>query len=96
MKIKWILRLKNKITLTAVVAGVVALVYQALGWFGAVPAISEVEIINAAALLINLLVLLGVVVDPTTAGASDSDKAMGYDAPRPETDTEADEDEMEV
>ena len=33
-------------------------------------------------LIIELLVLLGVVVDPTTAGASDSQQAMNYEKPR--------------
>ena len=46
------------------------------------PAISENEVVEVVMLVIELLVLMGVVVDPTTAGASDSQQAMGYDKPR--------------
>ena len=81
MKINWKLRLQNKTTLVAIIAGLVALVYQILGWFGVAPQVSHDEILSAAATLINVLVLLGIVVDPTTNGLSDSDRAMNYDEP---------------
>lgn len=81
MKINWMLRLQNKTTLTAVIAAVAAFVYQILGIFGIVPAISQSEIINIAGLTINLLVSIGVVVDPTTSGASDSSAALDYSRP---------------
>ena len=35
-------------------------------------------------LLVNLLVALGVVVDPTTQGVGDSERAMGYTEPKGE------------
>ena len=76
MKIKWIKRLQNKATLTALAAGVVALIYQILGWRGVVPQISQEEVINALGTFVNLLVLLGIVVDPTTDGIGDSEKVL--------------------
>lgn len=76
MKIKWIKRLQNKATLTALAAGVVALIYQILGWCGVVPQISQEEVINALGTFVNLLVLLGIVVDPTTDGIGDSEKVL--------------------
>lgn len=82
MHINWKLRLKNKVTLTAIVLGVVGIAYKILAMLGIVPAISESEVIEVVLLVVELLVLLGVVVDPTTAGASDSQQAMGYDKPR--------------
>jgi phi LC3 family holin len=82
MDINWKLRFQNKATLTAIVLGVVALVYQILGLLGITPAVSENEIINIVGMVINLLVLLGVVVDPTTAGVGDSDLAKSYDQPK--------------
>lgn len=82
MQINWKLRLKNKVTLTAIILGVVGIAYKILAMLGIVPAISENEVVEVVLLVIELLVLLGVVVDPTTAGASDSQQAMSYDKPR--------------
>lgn len=84
MKINWSLRLKNKATLTAIILAVIALVYQVLGLFGVVPGISESQITEVAGMVINLLCLLGIVVDPTTSGVSDSNQAMEYSAPKKE------------
>mgnify|MGYP003508328761 CR=1 FL=1 len=81
MKINWALRFQNKVTLTAIVLGVVALIYQCLGMLGIAPTITQNEIIQVAAMVIDLLVLLGVVVDPTTAGVSDSERALNYSEP---------------
>lgn len=83
MNVNWKLRFKNKVTLTAIVLAVIALVYQVLGLCGVVPAISQDQIVNVAGMVINLLVLLGIVVDPTTEGASDSTQAMDYEIPKP-------------
>ena len=84
MKINWSLRLKNKTTLTAIILAVIALVYQVLGLFGVVPGISESQITEVAGMAINLLCLLGIVVDPTTSGVSDSNQAMAYSTPKKE------------
>ena len=81
MKINWKLRFQNKVTLTAIVLAVIALVYQILGICGIVPAVSQETIVQLAGAVINLLVLLGIVVDPTTDGISDSDRARGYESP---------------
>lgn len=82
MQINWKLRIKNKVTLTAIVLGVIGIVYKVLAMLGIVPPISENDVVEVVMLVIELLVLLGVVVDPTTAGASDSQQAMGYEQPR--------------
>jgi phi LC3 family holin len=81
MKINWKLRFQNKVTLTAIVLAVIALVYQILGIIGIVPAVSQETIVQLAGAVINLLVLLGIVVDPTTDGIGDSDRARGYESP---------------
>ena len=80
--INWILRFKNKTVLVALVAAVVAFVYQALGLFGIVPSVSSDQIIDVFGLLINVLVILGIVVDPTTEGVKDSALAQAYDSPK--------------
>jgi phi LC3 family holin len=82
MQINWKLRLKNKVTLTAIVLGVVGIAYKILAMLGIVPPISENDMVEVVLLVIELLVLLGVVVDPTTAGVGDSQQAMSYDKPR--------------
>lgn len=82
MQINWKLRIKNKVTLTAIVLGVIGIVYKVLAMLGIVPSISENDVVEVVMLVIELLVLLGVVVDPTTAGVSDSQQAMGYEKPR--------------
>lgn len=74
MKINWKLRFKNKATLAAIVATAILLAQQ-LG-FKLPDNINEVA--NTA---LTLLVLIGVVSDPTTSGLSDSAQALGYQEP---------------
>lgn len=82
MHINWKLRFRNKVTLTAIILGAVALIYQLLGLADIVPAVNESQIAQIAVMVIDLLVLLGVVVDPTTEGISDSAQALGYPVPK--------------
>ena len=82
MNINWKLRLQNKATLAALIATIVAFVYQVLGIFGVVPAISQDMVITGAGIVLNILVAIGVVVDPTTSGVNDSSQAMTYENPR--------------
>ena len=88
MKINWKLRLQNKTTLVTLIALCVTFVYQVLGLFGVVPSVSQSEVINTIGLLINILVVLGVVVDPTTDGIGDSNNALKYKTPKVNDDTE--------
>lgn len=74
MKINWKLRFKNKATLAAIVATTILLAQQ-LG-FKLPDNISDVA--NTA---LTLLVLIGVVNDPTTAGITDSKRALEYYEP---------------
>lgn len=74
MKINWKLRFKNKATLAAIVATAILLAQQ-LG-FKLPDNINDVA--NTA---LTLLVLVGVVSDPTTSGISDSKRALDYQEP---------------
>lgn len=94
MKINFKLRLKNKVTLVALVAVIVPFIYQVLGIFDIAPKISEGDVEQFLGLLINFLAILGVIVDPTTAGMKDTDLAMAYNKPRKETDVYPDEEVM--
>lgn len=82
MKINWKLRFQNKATLIAIVVQTVTLVYVVLGMFGIVPGIGEDQVKNLVYMLVELLCLLGIVVDPTTQGVADSAQAMGYTEPK--------------
>lgn len=81
MELNWKLRFKNKATLTALVATIVAVVYKCLTMFGVMPPVSENEIMEVVELVIYALVLMGIVVDPTTKGIGDSQRALGYNEP---------------
>lgn len=74
MKINWKLRFKNKATLAAIVATAILLAQQ-LG-FKLPDNINDVA--NTA---LTLLVLIGVISDPTTSGLSDSKRALDYQEP---------------
>jgi phi LC3 family holin len=82
MKIKWKLRFQNKAVLTALIATVATFVHQVLAIFEITPPVSESEIIECAGLVLNLLVALGVLTDPTTAGVNDSAQALEYEKPK--------------
>ena len=79
--INWKLRLQNKATLAAIISLVVAIVYRILDAVGVIPTFSKDFILEIAADILTLLGLLGVIVDPTTDGVSDSKRAMTYEQP---------------
>ncbi len=79
--INWKLRFKNKVTLTALIAAVVGFIYTLLTIFGVTPQVEQDSIMQLASLVIMLLCSLGVVVDPTTAGVTDSKQALSYTVP---------------
>ena len=79
------LRLKNKTTLIAIVASTVAFLYQILGILGVTVPVTKDQVIQVVGIIINLLVGLGILVDPTTAGVGDSTRAKGYETPYKET-----------
>lgn len=81
-KINWKLRIKNKTTLLALITCAIAFIYQVLGIFGVTTSISQDTIMQFAGLALNILVALGVLVDPTTQGIEDSVRALEYTEPK--------------
>ena len=81
MKINWKVRFKNKVFLTAFISLIVGFVYSMLGLFDIYPAITKSTILEIVSQILTFLGLIGVIVDPTTAGLGDSDRAMSYDEP---------------
>lgn len=80
--INWKLRLKNKATLLALLVTAVAFVYQILGMLDIVPSVSQDDVTSIITLVVNLLAMLGIVVDPTTSGITDSQQALEYSSPK--------------
>ena len=78
IKINFKARLKNKTFLISFSTLVIAFVYQAMAMLGVVPEVSENEVVSVLSIVINILACVGVVVDPTTDGVNDSDRAMTY------------------
>lgn len=81
MKINWKVRFKNGAWLVTFLSAIIAFIYQILSMFEIVPAISQENIIQVLMIIINLLVGLGVLIDPTTKGFKDSTRAMRYTEP---------------
>lgn len=81
MNINWILRLKNKTTLIALLTVVIAAVYNVLSILGITPDVTQDSVLNILGIVVSILAALGIVVDPTTSGVSDSEKAMEYTEP---------------
>ncbi len=78
IKINWKARFKNKAFLISFIALIISFVYKALEIFEIIPRISESELFDCISIVVNLFGLLGVVVDPTTKGLSDSERALTY------------------
>lgn len=81
MKINWKVRFKNKTWLTMFISLIVGFVFNILKMFDIVPAITESTIMTAVSQVLTFLGLIGVIVDPTTAGFDDSNRAMSYVEP---------------
>ena len=78
MQINWKIRLRNKTWLASVIALIVSFVYDLLAMLEVVPPLSEDWLMSLFQTILTLLTALGVVIDPTTDGAGDSDRAMNY------------------
>lgn len=89
MKMNWKVRFKNKTWLSMFISLVVGFVFNMLKMFDIVPVVTESLVMNIVGQVLTFLGLIGVLVDPTTAGLGDSERAMGYDEPW--QDGEADE-----
>ena len=79
--INWKLRFQNRATLWAIISLVVSMAYRILDACGVIPPFSQDFILEIAADVLTLLGLLGIIVDPTTDGIADSQRAMSYEWP---------------
>lgn len=82
MKINWKVRFRNKAFLLTFIPFVLSFTYQLLAMFHVFPQVSENAVLNLITQVINVLALLGIIVDGTTAGFSDSQQALTYQEPK--------------
>lgn len=84
MQINWLVRLKNKAFWVAIIPALLLLVQTVAATLGLTLDLGEIgdkllAVVNA---VFAVLAILGVVVDPTTDGVSDSTQAMTYEEPK--------------
>lgn len=84
MKINWTVRIKNKAFWVAFIPALLLLIQQICGMFGVEIHIADLqeELLGIIGTVFMLLTILGIVVDPTTDGVSDSSQALTYEEPR--------------
>ena len=81
MKLNWKVRFKNKVWLGSFLSLIVGFVYSMLALFDVFPEVTQSLVLQLMNQVLTFLGLIGVIVDPTTAGIGDSDRAMGYIEP---------------
>lgn len=82
--INWTVRIKNKTFWLSLIPAVLLLVQVVAAVFGYTLDLGPLgdrllEVVNA---LFAVLVILGIVTDPTTKGVGDSSQALTYDKPK--------------
>lgn len=82
--INWTVRIKNKAFWLAVIPAVLLLIQTVAAVFGYTLDVGDIgnRLIAVVNALFGVLVILGVVNDPTTAGMSDSKQARTYISPK--------------
>ena len=80
----FILRLKNKATLTAIVGAILLFIKQITEAFGIDLSAQIEQVSGLIGAVITLLVGIGVITDPTTVGVKDSGITKTYAKPRDE------------
>ena len=83
MEINWLVRIRNKQFWVSVIPALALVVQAVAAVFGWTLDFSNItgRLIAVVDAVFALLVILGIVVDPTTAGVGDSKRAMGYEEP---------------
>lgn len=84
MGINWKVRLKNKTFWLAIIPAVLLLVQQIVGLFGVVIdfTLLQNQLVAIIGTVFSILAILGIIVDPTTKGISDSKQALTYTEPK--------------
>ena len=81
MKLNWKVRFKNKVWLGSFLSLIVGFVYSMLALFDVFPQVTQNLVVQLLNQVLTFLGLIGVIVDPTTVGLGDSERALGYEEP---------------
>lgn len=84
MSINWRARIKNKAFWVAIIPADLLLVQQVCTVFGVTLDFGnlQAQLVAIVGTVFAILAILGIVVDPTTAGMGDSKQAMTYTEPK--------------
>ncbi|MED4546504.1 phage holin [Lysinibacillus sphaericus] len=82
MKINWKVRLQHKQFWVSLIALLLVLANQIAGIFYFDITIYNGQITAVSETVLSILGLLGIIIDPTTQGVSDSVRALKYDKPK--------------
>ena len=82
MKINWKVRLQHKQFWVSLIALLIVLANQIAGIFYVDITIYNDQVTAISETVLSILGLLGIIIDPTTQGTSDSAQAMDYDKPK--------------
>lgn len=82
--INWKVRVRNRLFWTSLIPAVILVVQLVISMFGVTVDLSEVSgrLVSIADAIFAVLVILGIINDPTTHSYSDSTQAMGYTEPK--------------
>ena len=82
--VNWKVRIKTKMFWLAFIPALLLLIQTIAAIFGFTFDFADIQgkLIEAVNALFVVLVILGIVVDPTTDGVSDSEQAMTYEEPK--------------
>ena len=82
--INWLVRIKNKAFWVAFLPAVLLMVQAVASVFGYTLDLGDLgnKLLNVVNTVFSVLVILGVVTDPTTQGVSDSEQALTYTEPK--------------
>jgi phi LC3 family holin len=86
MKVNWLVRVKNKTFWIVFIPAVILLIQVVAGAMGFELDLGDLgnKLLNVVEAVFTVLAILGIVTDPTTAGLSDSSRALAYTKPNKE------------
>lgn len=82
MKINWKVRMQHKQFWVSLIALLIVLANQIAGIFNVDITIYSEQVTGISETVLMILALMGIIVDPTTSGASDSMRALRYEKPK--------------
>lgn len=82
MKINWKIRMQHKQFWVSLIALLIVLANQIAGIFNVDITIYSEQVTGISETILMILALMGIIVDPTTNGVSDSMRALRYDKPK--------------